>query len=52
VSINEGPIGSPDVLTGLPARIIREMRYLQPVDATARFGILAGGGPVLIVYTK
>ena len=52
VSVNEGPIGSPDVLTAFPARIIREMRYLQPVEATARFGILAGGGPVLIIYTK
>ena len=29
-----------------------QMRYLQPADATARFGVLLGGEPVLIVYTK
>jgi Carboxypeptidase regulatory-like domain len=52
VSINEGPLGSPDILTAIPTRIIREMRYLQAMEATARFGMLAGSGPVLIVYTK
>ena len=52
VSINEGPLGSPDILTTLPARAIKEMRYLLPIDATARFGIVAGNGPVLIVYMK
>lgn len=52
VSINGGPVGSPDILSALPARIVREMRYLLPADAAARFGQTAGGGPVLIVYTK
>lgn len=52
VSINEGPLGSPDVLTTLSARFIKEMRYLRAVEATARFGQAAGSGPVLIVYTK
>jgi hypothetical protein len=52
VSINEGPLGSADVLTTLSVLMIREMKYLQPADATARFGVVAGGGPVLIVYTK
>lgn len=52
VSINEGRPSSPDILTTLPARIIKEMRYLLAVDAAARFGITAGGGPVLVVYTR
>lgn len=52
VSINEGRPGSPDILTTLPVRIIREMRYLLAVDAAARFGMSAGGGPVLVVYTR
>jgi len=52
VSINEARPGSPDILTTLPVRIVKEMRYLLAVDAAARFGILAGGGPVLVVYTK
>jgi hypothetical protein len=52
VSVNEGPLGSPDVLTMLSVLMIKEMKYLQPADATARFGVTTGGGPVLIVYTK
>ena len=52
VSVNEGRPQSVDVLTILPARMVREMRYLRAVDATARFGINANGGPVLIVYMK
>ena len=52
VSVNEGPLGSPDVLTTLSVAMIREMKYLQPADATGRFGVTAGGGPVLVVYTK
>ncbi|MGH7619254.1 MAG: carboxypeptidase-like regulatory domain-containing protein [Gemmatimonadaceae bacterium] len=52
VSINEGRPGSPDILTTLPVRIIKEMRYFLAVDAAARFGMLAGGGPVLVVYTR
>jgi hypothetical protein len=52
VSVNEGPLGSPDVLTTLSVRVIREMRYLPPVEATARFGVSAGNGPVLVVYMK
>ena len=52
VSVNEGPPGSPDVLSVLPARMIKEIRYLRPLDAAARFGIAVGGGPVLVVYTR
>jgi hypothetical protein len=52
VSINEGRPGSPDILTAVPARIIKEMRYLNDIDAAARFGLSAGGGPVLVVYTR
>ena len=52
VSINEGPLGSPDVLVFIGARSVREMRYLLPADATARFGLNAGNGPVLIVYLR
>ena len=52
VSINEGPLGSPDILTTLSVRSIKEMKYLRPIDATARFGVVAGSGPVLIVYTR
>jgi len=52
VSVDEGRPGSPDILTALPARIIKEMRYLSDVEASARFGLSAGGGPVLVVYTR
>jgi len=52
VSINEGRPGSPDILTALPVRIVREMRYLLAVEAAARFGMTSGGGPVLVVYTR
>lgn len=52
VSINDGRPSSPDILTAVPARIIREMRYLNDIDAAARFGISAGGGPVLVIYTR
>ena len=52
VSVNEGPLGSPDVLTTLSVLMIKEMKYLPPADASARFGMTAGSGPVLIVYTK
>jgi hypothetical protein len=52
VSINEGRPGSPDILTTLPVRVIKEMRYFLAVDAAARFGMTAGGGPVLVVYTR
>jgi hypothetical protein len=52
ISVNEGPLQSIDVLTIIPARAVKEMRYLIPTDATARFGVTAGGGPVLIVYTQ
>jgi hypothetical protein len=52
VSIDEARPGSPDILTTLPVRVVKEMRYLVAVDAAARFGVLAGGGPVLVVYTK
>jgi hypothetical protein len=52
ISINEGPLGCPDVLSMFSVLMIKEMKYLQPTDATARFGMTTGGGPVLIVYTK
>ena len=52
VSINEGRPSSPDILTALPARIVKEMRYLSDIEASARFGVSAGGGPVLVVYTR
>jgi hypothetical protein len=52
VSVNEGPLGSPDILTTLSVRIVREMRYLPPPEAMARFGTLSNRGPVLVVYTK
>lgn len=50
VSINEGLPQAIDILTTIPARTVREMRYLRPLDAQARFGVTASG-PVLIVYT-
>jgi hypothetical protein len=52
VSVNEGPPGSPDVLSVIPVRRIREMRLLRPIEAAARFGPNSAGGPVLLVYTK
>src|SRR5262249_1517590 len=41
VSIDEGRPSSPDILTALPARIVKEMRYLSDIEASARFGISA-----------
>jgi hypothetical protein len=52
VSVNEGPLGSPDILATIPARRVREMRYLRPLDASARFGSNAASGPVLVIYLK
>jgi hypothetical protein len=52
VSVNEGPPGSIDMLKTVAVRTIREMRYLAPLDATARFGVTSDGGPVLVIYTR
>ncbi len=52
VSVNEGPPGSPDILSAIPARRVRELRFLRPLEAAARFGSRAASGPVLLVYTK
>jgi hypothetical protein len=51
VSINEATPQGLDVLETIPARTIREMRWVRATDASGRFGISANMMPVLIVYT-
>lgn len=50
VSVDEALPQAIDVLALIPARTVKEVRYLRSVEAQARFGVTANG-PVLIVYT-
>ena len=51
VSIDEASPVAIDNLELIPARTIREMRWMRPTDATARFGVTANMMPVLVIYT-
>lgn len=51
VSQDYGPLQVLSVLSAISARTVVEVRYLNAVDAQARFGINANGGPVIVVLT-
>ncbi len=52
VSVNEGPVKEIDTLQHLSVRIIREIRYLRAIEASAQFGAASKMLPVLVVYTR
>ena len=49
VSIDGGTIGPLDDLDHVRTNEIRSIRYLSASDATQRFGVAAGGSPVILV---
>ena len=51
VSQDYGPLQVLSVLSAISARTVVEVRYLNAVEAQARFGINANGGPVIVVLT-
>ena len=51
VSQDYGPLQALSVLSAISARTVVEVRYLNAVDAQARFGINANGGPVIVVLS-
>ena len=40
-----------DALSGISTRTLVEVRYLTAVEAQARFGMTANGGPMIVVLT-
>ena len=52
ISQDYGQLQPVTALTEISARILIEVRYLNAVDAQARFGINANGGPVIVVLTR
>jgi hypothetical protein len=44
--------GSVDALKSIPASSIEEIRYLSPIEATARYGQGHNGGVILVVINK
>jgi hypothetical protein len=46
-----GPVHHLAALTGFDRRRLKEVRYLNCSEATARFGINANGGPVIVLLT-
>ena len=51
VSQDYGPLQALSGLSGVDVRGLVEIRYLNAVDAQARFGINANGGPVIILLS-
>ena len=51
ISQDFGPLQPVAALTGISVRSLVEVRYLNAVEAQARFGINANGGPVIILLT-
>jgi hypothetical protein len=45
-------LGSMSELSTIPASSIREIEYLEPIDAAARFGIEHEGGGAILVKTR
>ena len=52
ISQDYGPLQAVGTLSSIGARTIVEVRYLNVNDATARFGINANGGPVIVVLSS
>jgi hypothetical protein len=51
ISQDFGPLQKSSALSAIDTRSLVEVRYLNATDATARFGINANGGPVLVLLT-
>jgi hypothetical protein len=43
--------GGVELLQGIPASNVREVRYLSAVDATVRYGATHGGAGAIMLYT-
>jgi len=52
ISQDFGPLQKSSALSAIDTRSLVEVRYLNATDATARFGINANGGPVLVLLTS
>lgn len=52
VSVEGGPLRGIEALASIPARLIREIRFLSATDAAQRFGSGASGGPVLFIIER
>lgn len=52
ISQDYGPLQAVGALSSIGTRTIVEVRYLNVNDATARFGINANGGPVIVVLSS
>lgn len=52
ISQDYGPLQPLQQLASLSTRTLIEVRYLSAVDAQARFGINANGGPVIVLLTS
>jgi hypothetical protein len=51
ISQDFGPLQQLSALSGIDTRSLKEVRYLNSTEATARFGINANGGPVIVLLT-
>jgi hypothetical protein len=51
ISQDYGPLQPVQNLSGIDARSLVEVRFLNAVDAQSRFGINANGGPVIVLLT-
>ena len=51
ISQDCGPLQQLTALSGIDTRSLKEVRYLNSTEATARFGINANGGPVIVLLT-
>ena len=52
ISQDFGPLQPIDNLKGIDTRSLTEVRFLNPNDAQARFGINANGGAVIVLLTS
>ena len=52
VYLNAVRYGSVDALKNIPASSIDEIRYLSPIEATAKYGQGHSGGVILVVVGK
>ena len=52
ISQDFGPLQPVANLSGIDARSLVEVRFLNAVDAQSRFGINANGGPVIVLLTS
>jgi len=52
ISQDYGPLQPWDALGSIDTRTLVEVRYLDAVEATSRFGINSNGGPVLLLLAS